>query len=69
MKSAGYHPSEKDLKNLMKACDTDKSGSIEFAEFMKIMEDYEEVTDDDIIAGFKVFDKNGDGHISKSELR
>ena len=38
-------------------------------EFNKAVSGFENETEDDMIAAFKVFDKNGDGKISKEELK
>ena len=47
------------------------NGTIDFDEFLEMMTKHTEYVDDDddVIAAFKVFDKNGDGYISSDELR
>ena len=69
MKSVGYQPTESEIQRLIKKADTDGSGVIEFEEFVDMMGDYEVIGEDEIITAFKMFDRNGDGVISKSELK
>ena len=45
------------------------TGVIEFEEFVEMMGDYEVIGEEEIISAFKMFDRNGDGVISKSELK
>ena len=69
MKSVGYQPTEAEVSRLIKKADTDGSGVIEFEEFVEMMGDYEVIGEEEIISAFKMFDRNGDGVISKSELK
>lgn len=69
MKSVGYQPTEADVAKLIKKADSDGSGVIEFEEFVEMMGDYEVIGEEDIISAFKMFDRNGDGVISRSELK
>ncbi|KAJ8309527.1 hypothetical protein KUTeg_014401 [Tegillarca granosa] len=55
------------LENLIKDNDFDGSGQIEFNEFIKMMSKANK--EQDLREAFKVFDKNGDGKISKMELK
>eukprot|EP01088_Endostelium_zonatum_P004444 TRINITY_DN15695_c0_g1_i1.p1 TRINITY_DN15695_c0_g1~~TRINITY_DN15695_c0_g1_i1.p1 ORF type:complete len:150 (-),score=44.69 TRINITY_DN15695_c0_g1_i1:98-547(-) len=71
MRSLGLHPTESDLREMIQEVDTDKSGNIDFTEFLGMMarkmqdsEGEEEIRD-----AFKVFDKEGNGSISAAELR
>jgi len=49
--------------------DTDKSGTVEFDEFAKMMENQTSGGDEEMLSAFKAFDKNGDGFITKEELK
>ena len=69
MKTAGLHPSDGDVTKLIKVCDADHSGVIEFNEFILMMHDNDKISEDEVRAGFRLFDKNGDGVISSSELK
>ena len=71
MEELGRPISESDVDAMMQAADTDGNGSVEFSEFAAMMG--KRVADDDgeenILAEvFKVFDKDGSGHIDASEL-
>ena len=69
MKTAGLHPSDEDVDRLIKVCDADRSGKIEFIEFIAMMQENDKISEEEVRAGFKLFDKNGDGVISPSELK
>ena len=51
--------------------DIDRSGSIDFNEFMVLMQSKMSEIDNDyeMVESFKVFDKKGDGKICEEELR
>ena len=55
--------------SLIKVCDADHSGVIEFNEFILMMHDNDKISEEEVRAGFRLFDKNGDGVISSSELK
>lgn len=51
--------------------DTDNSGTVQFDEFVEMMAKRMQESDpeQEMLDAFKVFDKNGDGHISATELK
>ncbi|XP_063718887.1 calmodulin-A-like [Symsagittifera roscoffensis] len=76
MAQLGQPMSSQDLKEFIEEIDIDGNGSIEFNEFLEMMikknpsalDGKEKNANDDISIAFKVFDRNGDGFISKNEL-
>eukprot|EP01121_Diplochlamys_sp_Union-15-3_P010048 TRINITY_DN2777_c0_g1_i1.p1 TRINITY_DN2777_c0_g1~~TRINITY_DN2777_c0_g1_i1.p1 ORF type:complete len:150 (+),score=46.84 TRINITY_DN2777_c0_g1_i1:53-502(+) len=71
MRSLGQNPTEADLEEMIKEVDQDKSGTIDFPEFLTMMAKQmkNEDTEEEIREAFKVFDKDGNGFISAAELR
>lgn len=58
-----------DLDDIIAALDTDKSGNIDYTEFMAATLNQAQYQKKDILwAAFRKFDLNGDGKISKAEL-
>lgn len=47
----------------------DGSGEIEFQEFLDLMSEHNDVSEEDIQDAFKLFDKDGSGTINKSEIK
>lgn len=71
MKSLGLSPSDTEITDLMNEIDQDGNHEIDFEEFLTLMARQADTRDSaqEIIEAFKVFDKNGDGYISLSELK
>merc|ERR1711874_106899 len=71
MSNIGMNPTEAELQDMVNEVDADHDGFVNFEEFLDMMSKSSESgnTQEDIRAAFKVFDKNGDGFISESELR
>lgn len=71
MKSLGLSPSETEIADLMNKVDQDGNHEIDFEEFLTLMVRQSDSRDSvqEIIEAFKVFDKNGDGYVSLSELK
>ena len=71
MRSLGQNLSEDELKEMIEEVDTDKSGNIDFQEFLGLMawKMKESGIEEELIEAFKVFDRDGNGMISAHELR
>ncbi len=71
MRSLGQIPSEETLNQMIQEVDQDGSGTIDFKEFLGLMEKKlrENDTEDELIEAFRVFDRDGNGLISAQELR
>ena len=71
MRALGANPTNTELQEMISEVDKDNSGKIEFNEFLDLfarkMKDPD--TEEDLIEAFKIFDKDGSGSISASELR
>ena len=71
LRALGENPTEKELQKMMDQIDDDKSGRINFKEFLELysrkVEDPD--TEEDLIEGFKLFDKDKNGKISPNELK
>ena len=67
----GFTPSKEDLNKLIGNFDKDKSGRIDFAEFLDIMitKMSEKDSGDELEKAFKLFDLNGDGEICLNDLK
>ena len=71
MKSLGQNPTKTELEDIIKDVDNDGNGTVDFPEFLTMM--IRKMKDpklaEDIRQAFKVFDKDGNGFISRDELR
>lgn len=71
MISLGLSPTDEEVDDLVNEIDIDGNNTIEFNEFLTLMS--KQLTSNDaeqeLIEAFKVFDSNGDGFISVSELK
>ena len=56
-------------QRMIKAADSDGSGVIEFQEFMDMICDQMEVTDEEIEEAFKMFDRDNSGSINHNEVK
>ena len=64
-------PSDDQVKEIIKHIDTDKSGDIDFREFMDMMSDpkFNDLTKNEHRQAFDMFDKDRNGRISVAELK
>ncbi|KAI9471764.1 calmodulin 3 [Coemansia mojavensis] len=71
MKQMNQNPTQQEINDMIGEVDEDGNGTIEFEEFVTMMTRHQSSTkeEDDLAMSFKMFDKNGDGSISKDELR
>ena len=54
---------------MIKIADTDGSGVVEFQEFMEMICDQVEVSDEEIEEAFKMFDRDNSGTINHNEVK
>ncbi|KAK1600050.1 uncharacterized protein LY79DRAFT_532398 [Colletotrichum navitas] len=75
MKSLGLNPSIKEVNELIAEVDPNNDGGIDFNEFLQLMSEApapsskDSDTNKELVAAFKVFDKDNSGSVSPSELR
>eukprot|EP00299_Pterocystis_sp_00344_P016708 c8379_g1_i1.p1 GENE.c8379_g1_i1~~c8379_g1_i1.p1 ORF type:complete len:607 (+),score=189.99 c8379_g1_i1:48-1868(+) len=71
MGKLNLHPTIPQLRAMILEADVDGSGKIEFTDFVQLMSNQYTPNnpDDEIYAAFKVFDRDGNGVITKEELR
>jgi calmodulin len=72
MRSLGQSPTEEELHYIICKVDADRSGFMDFSEFVAMMANHmkeETDTKEDICKAFKVFDDKGTGTIPIEELR
>lgn len=66
-----FNPTEHLLRKVMREMDTDRNGSVEFDEFVKVMSKIYErkFTDNEMRRAFRCFDSDQSGYITVDELR
>eukprot|EP00092_Neocalanus_flemingeri_P009708 GFUD01010456.1.p1 GENE.GFUD01010456.1~~GFUD01010456.1.p1 ORF type:complete len:176 (+),score=62.40 GFUD01010456.1:114-641(+) len=67
MNSLGRNPTQEELKDMINEMDVDGNGTIDFTEFMAMMD--REMKDEDLREAFRMFDVDGNGLIDAEELR
>lgn len=67
----GGNPTTEEVQSFLEQYDTNNSGKIEFNEFVKIYNDHlrNSQSEEDLVNAFKVFDRDGNGVITTSELK
>jgi len=69
LEKAGFKEIPPDLQSIMEQVDADGSGCIDYTEFLAATLDKKTYHQEDVCwAAFRVFDRNGDGKISKDEI-
>jgi len=71
MRSLGQEPTESELNDMVNDVDANGNGTIDFPEFIDMMvrKIRDKDAEEEIKEAFRVFDKDGNGFISASELR
>ena len=71
LRNLGQNPTESELDDMLQDADMDGNGTLDFAEFLLMMEwKMNEVDHEaEIKSAFKVYDRDGNGFISAAELR
>ncbi|CAH0017824.1 unnamed protein product [Clonostachys rhizophaga] len=71
MRALGQNPTEPELQTIIDEADLDNNGALEFSDFVRLMSDKVKPIslDEELWQVFVMLDRNGDGRVSKEELR
>ena len=71
MNSLGQHPNEAELRELIQEYDNDGNGTLDFPEFLELMaKKLKQIdTEEELVEAFKIFDRDQDGLLTKSDLK
>ncbi len=69
MISIGQKPTNAEITRMINSVDENKNGLIDFPEFLVLMEHKMKDTDEEMMSAFRQFDTDGNGRISRAELK
>lgn len=72
LRSLGENPTQQELMDMINEVDVDDNQTVSFSEFVKLMANKQQWTDDmddTVREAFRVFDPDGQGHIRTQEVR
>ena len=71
LRALGAKPTPEEIQEMINEVDKDNSGRIEFNEFLELYSRKmnEPETEEDLIEAFRIFDRDGNGLITRDELR
>jgi len=71
LKTMGLAPSKEEIKDMLNELDIDQNGCIDFSEFVTMMtkDTKTKNAEEEMLEAFKMFDKDGNGNISATELK
>jgi Ca2+-binding EF-hand superfamily protein len=71
MRTLGHNPTKEELDELIKQYDADESGTIDFNEFMVLMNNKlkEQQEGQELLETFQIFDKDADGYINAEDIK
>ena len=68
LEKQGAMPSKEDFNRIWREVDKDDSNGIDFEEFVELMADNFEVTDEELLDAFHTFDADGNGTLCEEEM-
>ena len=71
MNSLGQNPNDAELRELIQEYDNDGNGTLDFPEFLELMaKKLKQIdTEEELVEAFKIFDRDQDGLLTKSDLK
>lgn len=72
LRSLGADPTSQEIESLLNDMDLDRNGTIDFTEFLATMNSFynsaKEISREEILDIFSIFDRDGDGYITGDEI-